>query len=128
MKLACPIVEDSFERARKAFFGTGNTKPEVNLSPAEFLEPNGAVEHRVDLGVSPGQLIPEPPKSEVMRRNESPLRLVVSRGRCNTGLQFIRRSSKSQGLSWPGIETQSDRIEFGLRKRRQVGVLWQVLP
>ena len=37
---------------------------------------------------------------------------VVSRGRCNTGLQFIRRSSKSQGLSWSGIETQSDCVEF----------------
>jgi hypothetical protein len=30
---------------------------------------------------------------------------VVSRGRRNTGLQFIRWSSKSQRLSWPGIES-----------------------
>jgi len=37
---------------------------------------------------------------------------VVSRGRCNTSLQFIRRSLKSQRLSRPGIETQSDHVEF----------------
>ena len=35
---------------------------------------------------------------------------VVSRGRCNTGLQFIRRSLKSQCFSRPLIETQSDFI------------------
>ena len=40
-----------------------------------------------------------------VRRNE-----VVSRGRRNSGLQFIRRSLKSQRLSWPLIETQSDLI------------------
>ena len=53
---------------------------------------------------------------------------VVSRGRRNTGLQFIRRSLKSQGLSWPGIESQSDLVQLRLRKPGQVGVLWQVLP
>ncbi len=53
---------------------------------------------------------------------------VVSRGRRNTGLQSIRRSSKSQGLSWPGIESQSDLVQLRLREPGQVGVLWQVLP
>jgi hypothetical protein len=39
-----------------------------------------------------------------------PISRVVSRGRCNTGLQFICRSLKSQRFSWPLIETQSDLI------------------
>ena len=39
-----------------------------------------------------------------------PISRVVSRGRCNTGLQFICRGSKSQGLSRAVIETQSDRV------------------
>src|SRR5580704_7851830 len=35
---------------------------------------------------------------------------VVSRGRCKTGLEFIRRSLKSQRFSWSLIQTQSDLI------------------
>jgi hypothetical protein len=43
---------------------------------------------------------------------------VVSRGRCNTGLQSIRRSLKSQRFSWPLIQAQSDFIEVRLRELR----------
>jgi hypothetical protein len=43
MRPARPIAEDSFEKAREAFFGTGKT-PGTNASPAEFLEPDGTVE------------------------------------------------------------------------------------
>src|ERR1700688_4105685 len=53
---------------------------------------------------------------------------VVSRGRCNTGLQFICRSLKSQRFSWPLIETQSDLVQIRLRVVRQIGRLRQVLP
>jgi len=47
MRLTRPIAEDSFERARKEFFGTGKT-PEMNGSPAEFLEPDGTVVKQPD--------------------------------------------------------------------------------
>jgi hypothetical protein len=57
-----------------------------------------------------------------------PISRVVSRGRCNTGLQFIGWSLKSQGLSRPGIETQSDCVQLRLREGGQVGILWQALP
>jgi len=43
---------------------------------------------------------------------------VVSRGRCNTGLQFIRWSLKSQGFSWTLIQPQSDFVEVRLRELR----------
>jgi hypothetical protein len=33
------MVEDSFEKARKAFFGTVTTTPKPSVSRAEFLEP-----------------------------------------------------------------------------------------
>ncbi len=33
------MAEDSFERARKAFFGNGKTTPGPNVSPVEFPTP-----------------------------------------------------------------------------------------
>ena len=51
----------------------------------------------------------------------------VSTGRCNTGLEFTRRSLKTQGLSGTLIETQSDLVEIGLRVDGQVGFLREVL-
>jgi hypothetical protein len=33
------MAEDSFEKARKAFFGTATTTPRPSVSPAEFLNP-----------------------------------------------------------------------------------------
>ena len=33
------MAEDSFEKARKAFFGTVTTTPKSSVSPAEFLKP-----------------------------------------------------------------------------------------
>ena len=78
-----------------------------------------------------------PEKRNFRKLGISPLRTLkcqfpktraVSRGRRNTGLEFIRRSSKSQGLSWAGIESQSDLVQLRLREPGQVGVLWQILP
>jgi len=51
----------------------------------------------------------------------------VSTGRCNTGLQFTRRSIKAQGFSRALIEAQSDLVEPGLRVDGQVGLLREVL-
>ena len=53
------------------------------------------------------------PDSE-FRDGQFPIKRVVSRDRCNTGLQFIRRSLKSQSFSWALIETQSDRVQVRL--------------
>src|ERR1700746_1176623 len=53
---------------------------------------------------------------------------VVSRGRCNTGLQFIRRSFRSQCFSWPLIEAQGDLVQVRLRVAGQIRLLRQVLP
>jgi hypothetical protein len=39
MERANPMAEDMFEKARKAFFGTGKTTPNLSASPAEFLKP-----------------------------------------------------------------------------------------
>jgi hypothetical protein len=36
MKQANPTVEDSFEKARKAFFGTEKKRTEPNVTPTEF--------------------------------------------------------------------------------------------
>ena len=36
MKGENPMAEDSFEIARKAFFGTGKTTPRLKASPAEL--------------------------------------------------------------------------------------------
>jgi hypothetical protein len=33
------MAEDSFEKARKAFFGTATTTPKPSVPPAEFLKP-----------------------------------------------------------------------------------------
>ncbi|MGA9473018.1 MAG: hypothetical protein WBV36_11180 [Terriglobales bacterium] len=33
------MAEDSFEKARKAFFGTATTTLKPNLSPTQFLKP-----------------------------------------------------------------------------------------
>jgi hypothetical protein len=51
----------------------------------------------------------------------------VSTGRCNTGLQFTRRSFKAQSLSRALIEAQSYLVEIGLRVDGQVGLLGEVL-
>src|ERR1700745_1793621 len=53
---------------------------------------------------------------------------VVSRGRCNTGLQSIGRSFKSQCFSWPLIEAQGNLVQVGLRVAGQIRLLRQVLP
>src|SRR6201987_3465358 len=53
---------------------------------------------------------------------------VVSRDRCNTGLQSIRRSFKSQCFSWPLIEAQGDLVQVRLRVAGQIRLLRQVLP
>src|SRR5580700_3090164 len=39
MKPGDLMAEDSFEKARKAFFGTATTTPRPSVSPAEFLKP-----------------------------------------------------------------------------------------
>ena len=55
------------------------------------------------------------------------LKVAGSTGRCNTGLQFIRRTFKAQGLSRALIESQSYLVEIGLRVDGQVGLLGEVL-
>jgi len=42
---------------------------------------------------------------------QRPENKVVSRGRCNTGLEFIRWRLKAQRLSWPLIQAQSNFIQ-----------------
>jgi len=43
-----PMSEDSFEKARKAFFRTATTTPQPIMPPAEFLTPqNDAVAQQV---------------------------------------------------------------------------------
>jgi hypothetical protein len=37
MKVENPMAQDSFEAARKAFFGAGRTTPTLRLSPADPL-------------------------------------------------------------------------------------------
>jgi hypothetical protein len=53
---------------------------------------------------------------------------VVSRGRCNTGLQFIRRSFESQCFSGPLIQAHSDFVQVRLREAGPISRLRQVLP
>jgi len=36
-------MEDSFEKARRAFFGTAKTSPEAGASSAEFLQPRNEI-------------------------------------------------------------------------------------
>src|SRR6201981_2479251 len=50
-----------------------------------------------------------------------PLRPAGSTGRCNTGVKFLCRGFKSQGLAWPLIELAGHFVEMGLRVHRQVG-------
>src|SRR5258707_1467244 len=44
-----------------------------------------------------------------------------STGRRNTGVKFLCRGFKSQGLAWPLIELACPFVEMGLRVDRQVG-------
>jgi hypothetical protein len=50
-----------------------------------------------------------------------------STGRCNSGLEFTRRSFKAQGFSRALIEAQSYLVEIGLRVGGQVGLHGEVL-
>src|SRR5579872_805459 len=59
--------------------------------------------------------------------SQIPISPAVSMGRCNTCLQFTRRSFKSQSFSWTLVLAQGDFVEFGLRITRQVGSLRKVL-
>jgi len=52
---------------------------------------------------------------------------VVSRGRCNTGLESTLRSFKAQCFSRTLIEAQRDLVQLGLTVAGQVGFLGQVL-
>jgi hypothetical protein len=42
MKVENPMTEDSFEAARKAFFGTGRVTPGPSVSPTPPLTPRNA--------------------------------------------------------------------------------------
>ena len=67
---------------------------------------------------------------DALRKGEDanlPFGSAGSTGRCNTGLQFTRRSLKAQVLSRALIEAQRDLVEMGLRVDGQVGFLWEVL-
>src|SRR5215467_8802331 len=50
-----------------------------------------------------------------------------STGRRNTGVKFLCRGFKSQGLAWPLIELAGHFVEMGLRVHRQVGSFRKVL-
>jgi hypothetical protein len=81
--------------------------------------------------ISPKQTLPVPGKrgagvSGNFVTNLPKLR-AGSTGRCNTGLQFTRRSFKAQGFSRALIEAQSYLVEIGLRVDGQVGLLGEVL-
>jgi hypothetical protein len=52
---------------------------------------------------------------------------VVSRGRCNTGLESTLRSFKAQRFSGTLIEAQRDLVQVELTVTGQVGFLRQVL-
>jgi len=52
---------------------------------------------------------------------------VVSRGRCNTGLESTLRSFKAQRFARALIEAQRDLVQLGLTVAGQVGLLRQVL-
>src|SRR6266446_1373790 len=51
-----------------------------------------------------------------------------STGRRNTGVKFLCRGFKSQGLAWPLIELAGHFVEMGLRVHRQVGSFRKILP
>src|SRR5258708_38177291 len=53
--------------------------------------------------------------------------LAGSTGRRNTGVKFLCRGFKSQGLAWPLIELAGHFVEMGLRVHRQVGSFRKIL-
>src|SRR5712691_6676567 len=60
------------------------------------------------------------------------LSLLVARdsssvSRRNTGVKFLCRGFKSQGLAWPLIELAGHFVEMGLRVHRQVGSFRKIL-
>src|SRR5258708_38637400 len=56
-----------------------------------------------------------------------PLSDAGSTGRRNTGVKFLCRGFKSQGLAWPLIELAGYFVEMGLRAHRQVGSFRKIL-
>src|SRR5256886_5978395 len=56
-----------------------------------------------------------------------PLCAASSTGRRNTGVKFLCRGFKSQGLAWPLIELAGHFVEMGLRVHRQVGSFRKIL-
>src|SRR6201981_3661635 len=50
-----------------------------------------------------------------------------STGQRNTGVKFLCRGFKSQGLAWPLIELAGHFVEMGLRVHRQVGSFRKIL-
>src|ERR1700730_15800161 len=53
--------------------------------------------------------------------------IASSTGRRNTGVKFLCRGFKSQGLAWPLIELAGHFVEMGLRVHRQVGSFRKIL-
>ena len=51
MKQKSPIPEDSFEKARKAFFVSAETAPKASAPSLEFPKPRN--EARVDISLDP---------------------------------------------------------------------------
>src|SRR2546421_12745534 len=58
---------------------------------------------------------------------ECPLSAAGSTGRRSTGVKFLCRGFKSQGLAWPLIELAGHFVEMGLRVNRQVGSFRKML-
>src|SRR3989449_5311773 len=58
---------------------------------------------------------------------ERPVLTAGSTGRRNTGVKFLCRGFKSQGLAWPLIELAGHFVEMGLRVHRQVGSFRKIL-
>jgi hypothetical protein len=48
-------MEDSFEKARREFFGSGRTSPEAGASSAEFLQPRNEIAPQEVAGASSEQ-------------------------------------------------------------------------
>jgi hypothetical protein len=53
---------------------------------------------------------------------------VVSTGRCNTGLKFLRWRLILQGLSGALVKLARSRAKFGLTEARYIGAFREVLP
>src|SRR5205809_1373574 len=67
-------------------------------------------------------------KADLVRRLPvCPLSGASSTGRRNTGVKFLCRGFKSQGLAWPLIELAGHFVEMGLRVHRQVGSFRKIL-